>query len=85
MIDVDYYKSTVEVLSFIEPLLNDGTIIIFDDWFNYKGHPNRGEQKAFREWCQKPEVKQKWLISEYLKDNAWRNSFIINKINYDNK
>src|SRR3989344_126154 len=49
-IDCDLYESTVPVLEFITPLLADGTILIFDDWFCYRGHTERGERKAFAEW-----------------------------------
>ena len=49
-IDCDLYESTVEALKFISPLIVDGSVIIFDDWFYYKGHPERGEQGAFRAW-----------------------------------
>ena len=49
-IDSDLYESAKTVLDFIGPLLVDGSIIIFDNWFTYNGNPNFGEQKAFREW-----------------------------------
>lgn len=56
-IDCDLYESTVPVLEFLTPLLQDGTIIIFDDWFCFRGHPDRGEQLAFREWTTKHGIK----------------------------
>ena len=62
-VDCDFYKSTKTVLDFITPLLQDGTIIIFDDWFHYRGHPHRGEQKAFGEWR---EQNPGWLVGEFL-------------------
>ncbi|MEK7097767.1 MAG: TylF/MycF/NovP-related O-methyltransferase, partial [Patescibacteria group bacterium] len=49
-IDSDLYESAVPVLDFITDLVVDGTILVFDDWFFFKGNPNRGEQRAFREW-----------------------------------
>jgi len=52
-IDCDLYESTVVVLRFLEPILEEGAIIVFDDWhsFDYKKDPeNWGEQRAFREW-----------------------------------
>ena len=36
MVDCDLYESTVPVLDFIVDYLQDGTIIIFDDWFCFK-------------------------------------------------
>lgn len=75
-IDCDLYESTIPVLDFVTDLLVDGTIIVFDDWFFFKGNPNRGEQKAFREWLAKhPEIK----ASEYHKYFWHGNSFIVHK------
>jgi O-methyltransferase len=49
-VDVDYYASAVSVLNFVADLIQDGTILIFDDYFCYRGHPNRGERRAFAEF-----------------------------------
>ncbi len=74
MVDCDLYESTVPVLNFIVDYLQDGTIIVFDDWFCFRGNPNRGEQRAFREWLKRnPSIK----VSEYHKYGAEGISFII--------
>jgi hypothetical protein len=52
-VDCDLYESTVQVLDFITSLIQDGSVIVFDDWFYYRGHPERGEQGAFRQWLRK--------------------------------
>ena len=49
-VDCDLYESTVPVLDFVTDYLQEGTVIIFDDWFAYRGNPARGEQQAWREW-----------------------------------
>src|SRR3989338_6480669 len=49
-IDSDLYESAVPVFKFITPYIQDGTIIIFDDWFCFNGRSDKGEQKDFREW-----------------------------------
>ena len=72
-IDCDLYSSTKSVLKFVEPLLVDGTILIFDDWFCFRGNPNLGEQKAFTEWAG---TLADWNFVEYQKEGPWRNSFI---------
>ena len=75
-IDCDLYESTVPVLNFITDYLEDGTILIFDDYFCFRGNPNKGEQKAFGEWLSKnPKIK----VSEYHKFDWGGNSFIIHK------
>ncbi len=45
-IDCDLYESTRDVLSFLPPFLQNGTVVCFDDYYNYKGNPGQGEQLA---------------------------------------
>lgn len=53
LIDCDLYESTVPVLDFITDYIQDGTVLIFDDCFSYKGRMDREEARAFREWLAK--------------------------------
>ncbi len=48
LIDCDIYESTLTVLDFITPLLQTGTIVIFDDWHSFG--QDEGEQRALREF-----------------------------------
>ena len=73
-IDCDLYESTVTVLDFIVDYIQDGTIIVFDDWFCFRGNPNRGEQRAFREWLER---NPSMSVSEFHKFGAEGNSFIV--------
>lgn len=74
-IDCDLYESTNDILLRIVPLIQDGTVIIFDDWFQFRGHPMRGEQRAFREFLDRnPQL----IATEYQREGVWRNSFILN-------
>ena len=75
-IDSDLYESAKIVLQFITPLLQDGTIIIFDDWYCFRGNPNFGEQKACAEWL---DSNPDWILTQYQKESSWRNSFIANE------
>ena len=75
-IDCDLYESTAPVLNFIKDYLQDGTILVFDDWFCFKGNPDKGEQKAFMEWLKKnPSIR----AIEFHKFCPFGNSFIINR------
>ncbi len=75
MIDCDLYESTKPVLEFITDLLVDGTILIFDDWFSFKGDPDKGEQRATREWLNKnPQIK----LQDYYQVGSTQKSFIVN-------
>jgi O-methyltransferase len=79
-VDCDLYASARTALEFVKPLLTDGTIIIFDDWYCFRGNPNLGEQRAFNEW---KATMTDWIFTEYQKEGPWRNSFIASKRNVD--
>ncbi len=49
-IDADLYVSTVPILAFLTDILATGSIVMFDDWFCFRGHPEKGVQRAWREW-----------------------------------
>jgi predicted O-methyltransferase YrrM len=50
MVDCDLYSSTVDVLRFVEPLILDEAIVIFDDWnANDLASKDLGEKRAFAE------------------------------------
>lgn len=76
-IDSDLYESAKLALDFAAPLLQDGTILVFDDWFNYRGHPALGERRALLEWSER---NPRWGITEYHKEGVRRNSFIVNDL-----
>ena len=49
-IDCDLYNSARQALAFMRPFLQDGTVLLFDDWLCYRADPEKGEQRAAREW-----------------------------------
>lgn len=73
-IDCDLYESTISALNFITDYMQDGSIIIFDDWFAFNGNPRRGEQKAFREWL---ENNRQFQSSPFYRAGWSTRSFII--------
>ena len=44
------YESVRHVLPFVEPLLQDGTLVVFNDYYRFKGSPAQGERRAFNEF-----------------------------------
>jgi O-methyltransferase len=50
LVDCDLYSSAVTVLKFVEPLLGDESILLFDDWSDFGVNQNKGEPKAFAEF-----------------------------------
>lgn len=51
MIDCDLYSSAMAALFFVEPLIKDRAIVIFDDWNGFQAaEQGLGEAKAFEEF-----------------------------------
>ena len=75
-IDCDLYQSTLDALNLVKDKIQDGTIILFDDWFNYKASKDKGEQKAFYEF-----LSQNTHITaiQYQPYATFCNSFILKK------
>jgi O-methyltransferase len=75
MIDCDLYESTVPVLNFLTDLVGQGTILIFHDWFRFRGSPRCGEQRACREWQDRnPHLE----LIEYWREGPQAVSFLVN-------
>ena len=47
-IDVDYYTSTLESLSWLDRFIALGALIYFDDIWAFHGHPEYGQIRAMR-------------------------------------
>ena len=75
-IDSDLYPSAKQVLCGVEPILQDGTLVCFDDWFMYRGNPNQGEQRAFREFL---DEHPNWQAIPYQTYSVFCNSFILHR------
>ena len=50
LIDCDLYESTAHVLNFLKPMLDDGTILLFDDWNAFDASDAKGQRRALREF-----------------------------------
>ncbi len=75
-IDCDLYSSTLTVLNGSLDLIQDGTILIFDDWFCFKGSPNHGQQKAFSQW---KESQPGIITTEFHSEGVYKKSFICHR------
>jgi hypothetical protein len=74
-IDCDLYESTVPVLDFCTDLVTQGTIIVFQDWFRFKGRPDQGEQRACNEWLAR---NPQFELIEYWREGPQAVSFLVN-------
>lgn len=71
-IDVDLYSSCKTVLEFLTDKLQDGTLLIFDDYYCYRGNPNYGVPKAINEWSDNRNI----MLSEYC-NYSWAGKVFI--------
>lgn len=65
-IDCDLYTSTISVLNFIQPLLVEGSLLVFDDWNAY-GNEILGEKKAFFEFL----TKERGVVVDIKNPYCW--------------
>jgi len=73
--DCDLYEPSICALDFITNFITDGTVLIFDNWFYFRGNPKKGERKAFYEWSQKNKNK---IVTDFYNFGWHGHSFIIN-------
>ncbi|HXF54899.1 MAG TPA: TylF/MycF/NovP-related O-methyltransferase [Hyphomicrobiaceae bacterium] len=72
-VDCDLYESALPVFEFIEPLLQDGSVVYVDDLFvGNKGNPGRGVARAFLEW----QRRSRWRFLRHLDVGWWGRSYI---------
>jgi hypothetical protein len=72
-IDCDLYESAQPVFRFIEPLLQEGSVLYLDDLFaGYKGSPVRGVARAFSEFRKR----SRFRFVKHLDVGWWGRSYI---------
>jgi O-methyltransferase len=75
-VDCDLYESTRTVLDAVAPSLQDGAMLLFDDWFHYRGNPQRGEARAFQEFLDRH---HEWQPVHYRSYATFCNAFILSR------
>ena len=63
-VDCDLYSSTKTIFEYCGKFLRSGSIIVFDEYFNYPGWEN-GEFKAFQEFIENSTNVQSDVVSDY--------------------
>lgn len=74
LIDCDLYHSALDALLFMRGAMQEGTIIILDDNFCYKGDPEKGVNGA---WLKFLELNPKIKAREYMRYGTASSSYII--------
>jgi colanic acid/amylovoran biosynthesis glycosyltransferase len=76
LIDCDLYVSTVPVLAFLADLLQEGSVLLFDDWNLFDASDEMGERKAFREFL---EAHPNWEAERYITFGWHGQAFIMHR------
>ena len=61
-IDSDTYSSSKSAFDFIQNIVQPGTHIILDDFFSYKGNPNKGVACAFNEFIEQSSLNYRKIL-----------------------
>ena|GEM_PF-720964 len=78
LIDCDLYQSTLHVLRFLDSLLQDGSILMFDDWNCFNQSDEQGERRAFREFL---EQHPQWRSESFVSFGWHGQSFVLRQNN----
>jgi O-methyltransferase len=66
-IDCDLYASAKDVMDICEPLIQVGTVLLFDDYNSFSADDKKGERRAFREFRGKSQRKfEPWFSYFYV-------------------
>ena len=76
MVDCDLYQSTVPVLAFVADLLQDGTVMLFDDWYCFGEAPDRGEPRAFAEFLA---AHPEWTAEPFGRFGSYGQGFVMHR------
>jgi hypothetical protein len=72
--DMDLYASCVTALDFIEPFLQVGTVMLFDDWNAFCASRQKGERAAVAQWLKK---NPRWQLNDYASYGWHGHAFIV--------
>lgn len=61
-IDSDTYASSIDALRFCIPTMQEGSIIILDDYFSYRGSEKHGVARAFNEFMEEGNFKTRRMF-----------------------
>lgn len=76
LVDCDLYQSTVPVLRFLAPLLQEGSVMLFDDWHCFGDSGERGEPRAFGEFLSEH---REWRAETLMDFPVYGRAFALHK------
>ena len=74
--DCDLYESTRDALALASPAFQDGVMLMFDDWFHYRGNPHKGQARAFGEFLS---AHPEWIATSYRTYATFCQAFVLSR------
>ncbi|MGH6918687.1 MAG: TylF/MycF/NovP-related O-methyltransferase [Geminicoccaceae bacterium] len=74
LIDCDLYASTRDVMFFLEGLIENNTILLFDDWNCFDGDENKGQRRAVRDFLARSNA---WWLEHWFSYGDYGQVFIV--------
>ena len=68
-VDCDLYSSTKTIFNLLKGRIVEGTVIVFDEYFNYDGW-EKGEYLAFQEYVKENQIKYEYLTYNHLHEQV---------------
>lgn len=62
-IDSDTYSSAADAFMFCQPTIQEGTFVMLDDYFSYKGSESKGVAKAFAEFIERGQLSVRLVLT----------------------
>lgn len=72
-VDCDLYSSSRDAFAFLDDVVTDGTWILLDDYWTYRGSPKHGQRRAFEEWLS---TSKRVGATEYASYNGFCRAFV---------
>jgi len=72
-VDCDLYQSSTEVFEFLDAIVQNGSWILCDDYWCYRGHPKAGQRRALDEWLARS---SRVGVTPYCNFNGFGRAFI---------
>ena len=76
-VDCDTYTAARDVFSFCEDIVQEGTIIVLDDYLSYRGNREKGISKAFHDFVKETNIE----VRSFSTYGMGSHVFIVSKIN----
>lgn len=73
-IDCDLYSSSADVFAFLDDVVSEGTWLLLDDYWAYRGSPRHGQRRAFEEWLSRS---KRFGATEYASYNGFCRAFVV--------